>query len=491
MAESGKPRILVVDDNDEILDFLSLQLERRGYRATTCRRGREAVRLAVEQRPDLILLDIMMPDLDGFKVCRMLKDSPDTARIPIIFLTAKTTDVDKLKGFEVGAEDYLVKPFKIHELISKVQIFLRIKRLLDASEAEAHRARALFEVGKLISSSVDLPVVLSAVARSARDLLHADAASIMLCDAERRTLRVSCAEGDHVEPYRDTESPVDGSIAGWVVARSEPVIIDDIEHDPRFGAFPHRSQVRSSLLSPLAHHEVTFGTINVSYLGEERRLGKDELQLLSTLSSQASLAIANARLVESIRESYLRTIRALASAVDAKDSYTAGHCENVAHYATLIAAELGLSRSTIEEIRVGGILHDIGKIGIDDSILKKASRLDALEFEVMKGHPEKGYEILKDAGMGRATLDAVRHHHERVDGLGYPDGLRGDDIPIAARIVLVADAFDAMITDRVYRRGMPVDVAVEELRRYQGSQFDESCIDALCRALERGAEPGA
>ena len=133
----------------------------------------------------------MMPDIDGFKVCRMLKDSPETARIPVIFLTAKTTDLDKLKGFEVGAEDYLVKPFKIHELISKVQIFLRIKGLLDTTEEKAERFRTLFELGQVISTSLDLSEVLGSIARSVKDLLKADGVSIMLRDGD--ALQVACA----------------------------------------------------------------------------------------------------------------------------------------------------------------------------------------------------------------------------------------------------------------------------------------------------------
>ncbi|MFN7975459.1 MAG: HD domain-containing protein [Acidobacteriota bacterium] len=412
----------------------------------------------------------------------MLKDDPETAKIPVIFLTAKTTDVDKLKGFEVGGEDYLVKPFKIHELIGKVQIFLRIKALIDVAEQKAKSARALFEIGKLMCGSLDLPEVLSAITASVKDLLHADSASIMLCDEERRNLRVSHVEGPYAELYIERTVPISESIAGWVVRRGEPVLIDDIDNDPRFGGFPRRSQVKSAMITPLTHKDVTFGTINVSYLAE-RRLGSEALQLLFTLSSQAALAIANARLVASIRASHLRTIEALAKAVDQKDSYTASHCDNVADYAALIAERLGLPAIIVEEIRVGGMLHDIGKIGIGDDILKKPARLDTAEYTSMMEHPSKGHEILLGAGISGATLEAVLHHHERMDGKGYPAGLAGEEIPLAARIVLVADAFDAMTTDRVYRKGMPFSSAITELRKYEGSQFDKGCIDALCEAL--------
>lgn len=131
----------------------------------------------------------------------------------------------------------------------------------------------------------------------------------------------------------------------------------------------------------------------------------------------------------------------------------------------------------------GGILHDIGKIGIDDAVLKKKGRLSPEEAALMQHHPVKGHEILKGAGFGQATMDAVLYHHERVDGAGYPEGRAGDAIPIAARIVLVADAFDAMTTDRVYRKALPQEAAIQELRRFQDTQFDRRCIDALVQAL--------
>ncbi|MEK6227924.1 MAG: HD domain-containing phosphohydrolase [Actinomycetota bacterium] len=172
---------------------------------------------------------------------------------------------------------------------------------------------------------------------------------------------------------------------------------------------------------------------------------------------------------------------ALARAVDAKDSYTRSHCETVAELCAMIATELGLAPDRVAKLRLGGLVHDVGKIGVPDAILQKPSRLDPDEFEVMKTHSPLGHKIL----VGTEQAPWVLHHHERIDGGGYPAGLHGDEIPLEARIIHVADAFEAMTSDRPYRQGMPESWAIEELRRHAGAQFDRDSVSALLRALER------
>jgi diguanylate cyclase (GGDEF)-like protein len=177
---------------------------------------------------------------------------------------------------------------------------------------------------------------------------------------------------------------------------------------------------------------------------------------------------------------------ALALAVDAKDSYTRSHCQTVSQLCAVIAAELGLDRDRVARVRLGGLLHDVGKIGVPDAILNKPAALTDDEFELMKRHSLLGGDIVEAADMHEESR-WVRHHHERYDGTGYPDGLAGDDIPLESRIILVADAFEAMTSDRPYRVAPGQEFAVEELQRHAGAQFDPRVVDALCRALEASA----
>ena len=173
---------------------------------------------------------------------------------------------------------------------------------------------------------------------------------------------------------------------------------------------------------------------------------------------------------------------ALARAVDAKDSWTRSHCETVAELCALIATGLGLDDNRVEELRLAGLVHDVGKIGVPDAILQKPAALDAEEYATVKAHATLGHKILSGTELTREAV-WVLHHHERIDGGGYPHGLRGDRIPLESRIIHVADAFEAMTSDRPYRQGMPEDAAIEELRRHAGTQFDPMCVDALVAVL--------
>lgn len=188
-----------------------------------------------------------------------------------------------------------------------------------------------------------------------------------------------------------------------------------------------------------------------------------------------------------LRKGYIETIRALAEAVDAKDAYTRGHSERVAVYASRLARELNLEKTMIERVYFSGLLHDVGKIGIPDAIIAKPARLNEEEYREIKRHPEIGAKILEPVEMLSKIAPCVRHHHEWFDGStrGYPDRLRGEQIPLPSRIILVADTVEAMTSDRPYRKGLPMTVVIDELRKYSGRQFDPKIVDAFMRLLEQ------
>jgi putative nucleotidyltransferase with HDIG domain len=242
--------------------------------------------------------------------------------------------------------------------------------------------------------------------------------------------------------------------------------------------------MRSFLGVPLWTRQRFVGMLCLGNKRTGESFTKDDLALLGTLSTQASLAIYNAQLFEAQREALLGTIEALAHAIEAKDGYTIKHCERMTERATALAQAMHLPDHDVENIRLAAILHDIGKIGIPDSILNKPGRLTPEEYETMKEHPVIGARIVQSVGALTGVVSIVKHHHERYDGSGYPEKLEGTDIPLGARIIGVVDTYGAMTEDRVYRSAPGHRKAVEELTNLSGKQFDPEIVLAFLRLLE-------
>ncbi len=241
----------------------------------------------------------------------------------------------------------------------------------------------------------------------------------------------------------------------------------------------------------LTHHESLDGS------GYPRGLRGDDIPLFGRIVSVADAfnqmgeeiqkAIAEIqRQAEENRDLFMGSIRMLANAIDEKDPYTRGHSERVAYYSACVAKHLGMSPEEVERVHVSGIIHDVGKIGIEDKILRKAAALTDDEYEIMKQHPTKGEHILDAVPLLKEKAGDGLMHHENVDGSGYPRGLRGPDIPLFGRIVSVADAFDAMTTDRPYSKAMTFEAAVDRLKFLRGKKFDTQCVEAFEDAFKTG-----
>lgn len=318
--EVSQPVILVVDDNPTNVELIRAQLKPFSYTLVSAYDGEEALEKVRERTPDLILLDLMMPKLSGYEVCKALKNDPKTQLIPIIIVTALRDLEDKLKSIELGADDFLIKPFNKLELTTRVKSLLRLKSLYD-------------------------------------DL--------------------------------DT---------------SESIVFSLVE------------------------------------------------------------------------------------ALEAKDPYTRGHSERVSYFGVLIGEGVGLKGAELEILRKGCRLHDVGKVGIREDILNKQDKLTPEEFAHIRTHPTKGYEICKPLKSFKPMLPTILYHHERFDGKGWPEGLKGEDIPLSARICAIADTFDAMTSDRSYRRGMLPLQAANIMEREAGSgQWDPALVEVFVKSIRAQA----
>jgi len=346
---------------------------------------------------------------------------------------------------------------------------------------------AIFEIEKAITSAIDLETVLQQIVQMSIGLLDAKISSIMLVDEETEELVIAAAHGLSESYIQKGSIKVGESIAGMVIQGGKPIAVDDIRDNPRFAYTDHaRMEGLCSLLSvPLSLKDRVIGVLNI-YTEEPHVFNPHEINLFTSLASQAAIAIENARLFESLEEIYIEVITAMASAIDARDTYTHGHSQRVTEYAVAIAEGMGLSSAEVDIIRNASILHDVGKIGIKEDILKKPGRLTEEERREMEYHPFIGTKILSSVKLLEPVMPLVYHHHERFDGTGYPDGLRGEEIPLGARVIAVADAFESMTSDRPYRKALLLEEVMAELRYGSGRQFDPRIVEVFMRLADEG-----
>lgn len=247
-----------------------------------------------------------------------------------------------------------------------------------------------------------------------------------------------------------------------------------------------KEKINELLMAPIKNNDKWLGVLTVGTTG---KFTSRQKSLLSSIANNAAIAIENARLYDLSKRNFIKTVNALIAAIEAKDKYTEGHSHRVSKYAVILAEKMGLSKEQIDEVRVAGILHDIGKIGVPDAILSKPQRLTLEEYEQIKKHPTISNKILEPVGLTDGTMKAITHHHERWDGTGYPFGITNDQLSIEAQIISVADALDAMTSDRAYRKAMTEEDAVKEIVKGRDTQFSPRVVDALSELFKaKGAQ---
>ncbi|MFH1621869.1 MAG: HD domain-containing phosphohydrolase [Candidatus Omnitrophota bacterium] len=276
------------------------------------------------------------------------------------------------------------------------------------------------------------------------------------------------------------------SISGMVAKNKMPLLIQSFDNESYYQRINKEEYFSGSFISlPILAKDELLGIINIINKKTGKAFEKQDLYLINGIVAIGTVALKNIQLNKSIQEHYVNVIITLAKALDARDHYTKSHSENVEKSSVLIAKEIGLSNVEIEYIHKAALLHDIGKIAISDNILKKTTSLTNDEFEIIKNHPLCSEEIISSISFLGDSIKIVRHHHERYDGKGYPDGIKGGDIELGARIISVADSYDAMTSDRTYRKALSQEQAVQEIAKGKGTQFDPKVVDAFMELIKR------
>lgn len=357
-----------------------------------------------------------------------------------------------------------------------------------ALQRKIHTLTSLLEVGKKISSTLDLEEVLHRSFESVEEVLNAERSSVWRLNPGGRALSFFMARGEGLneDALRDVTMKVGEGIVGHVAEVRKPLVIEDAPSDPRWSDKVDRQlgfHTRSILCVPLEAHGRLLGVIQLLNRKDGEAFTREDSENLQNLGAQIAVAMENASLYEEKRRTFFGLLALLAEVIERRDAYTGGHVQRVVSYSIAIGKQLNMRDAELDTLKMAAILHDIGKIGIEDRILNKPGKLTEEEENRMKEHVVIGSQILGSSPLLRDIVPGVRHHHERYDGTGYPDGLKGEQIPLEARIITVADTFDAMTTTRPYRTKLEAETALKELERFAGEQFCPEVVNAFQEAL--------
>lgn len=474
-SNHGSARILVCDDEPVILDILRDVLEYEGFDVTTVGDGELALARLRDEAYDLLLTDLKMPRVDGLELIRRAAEAGIDSQFKTVVMTGFGTVETAVEAMKNGAFDYILKPFKpedVARLIRRALSELELQR----ENLALKETLGFYELSEALSSSMGLDDQLALIAELVRENLGVDGVMLHVSDRERPSeLSLCCSTGEDLDIN--------------VSRIFESLTVGDkfIAHGREVSEWISESSPAPSVLlgASLTVRGRPIGMITAFSNEVGRRLTEGQRKGLSVFGARAAGAIELDRTYQDLSESVKVTIESLARALEAKDPYTAGHSDRVAVYGRLIAQTVGFPEEEQARCFHGGLLHDIGKIGINLNVLNKAQKLTEEEYEMFKSHTTLGKRIIEPVKFLRPLIPYVYGHHEAWDGSGYPEGLAGEDIPFEGRLLAVADSYDAMTSNRPYRKALPHDIAIAELRRCAGKQFDRFYVDAFIPALEQ------
>jgi HD-GYP domain-containing protein (c-di-GMP phosphodiesterase class II) len=381
-------------------------------------------------------------------------------------------------------------------LVNQAAVAIENAQLYEKTRWHVEELSAMHNISQAFTATLDYQEVVSVVAKKVGALFDAQYASVLMPDETNHYLNIVASyklSAEYVWTVnKKRRIPIGVGPIGMSYTEQKPFSVGDINADDSYDLWKNVASVQnySAIIAlPLTAKGQGVGVICI-YFAETRHFKDDEISLLSTIANEAAIAIENSRMYENLQDAFVGTIRSLAETIDAKDAYTRGHSERVSLYGEAIARGLGISGDELQTIRYAGYLHDVGKIGIPDAILTKPGKLTGEEFAVIKKHPVLSERILRPVNFPFPVQSIVRHHHERYDGKGYPDGLGQEEIPLGARILFVADAYEAMTSDRPYRKALTNQMALDELLRNKGTQFDPRAVEVFARIIGSESEGG-
>jgi len=517
-GRSKKETILFVDDEESILNVVTEFFKRQGYQILTAGNGAEAMKIIENEKVDCCFTDINMPVMNGLDLAENIRLHDNT--MPVIIMTGYPSLENTIQTIKNGVVDFLIKPVNLKQMELCMRRVLRqrglfIENVLLKEEIQSkarleklnqellYKVDELNILNKIMSSfttivssadvfkrAVDIALeitqanhtmfhIINESVEQPFEVASAGTAATQTVNINTQNHHQLRPKSNGGEPAADQSSILDLIVE--VVSDEIPLLISQNN-----GARGLPRDLLSVMLVPLKIRDKVFGILTAGIRQSDNRFSEKDLYYLSFMAQSAAQSIENLALYENIYENLFATLYAFVNAVEARDLYTRQHSSRVTGISLIIGKQLGCTIEELDILNFAGHLHDIGKIGIRDDILLKPGRLTDEEFEKIKQHPAIGSNILEQLGMWEKERQIIRCHHERYDGAGYPDGLKEKQIPLLARILSVADVYDAMASDRAYRKRMEEKIILKVIHEGSGSQFDPDIVAAFEAVYEQG-----
>ena len=499
-------KILLVDDDQDIRDILRVFLEGLGYIIEEAENGIAALKILRNDEIDLVITDIQMPEMSGISLLEKIKEYNQD--IPVIVITGFPTIDVAVGAMKRGASDFITKPFKMAQIemvVKRVIINRDLLRENKKLKEEVRQKRTIESLNKKLNSKIeelsklyyisesipftkDEEILYESIIKTASEVTGAKKVFLMFKQKDSDELVLKKYIGVENE-IKNIRVKIGEGIVGEVAQLGNSFLVKSGEKKKLKPAPFEELYISNSFISlPIFIQKDLAAVLILSHKADGSDFTEDDLSLINVLCGRASLSLENLFLFKTIYEHINETLKSLINSIEARDKYTKRHSERVTALALKIASEMGLSSEEKNTLVFAGYLHDIGKIGVRDSILLKPNNLTGEEFREIMVHPVIGETIVKPLTLLPKVPTIIRHHHERWDGSGYPDGLKGKEIPLESRILAVADTFDAMTSIRPYRYQKTVNEAIREIIAKKNIYFDPEVVDAFYK-LTQEMEP--
>jgi len=516
-------KILTIDDDTFLRASIVAYLEDFGFTALEAGNGRSGLEMFRQERPDLVLLDLRMPEMDGIEILPiMVKESPQT---PIIIVSGMGTLDDSIQALRLGAWDYLTKPIQDFALLEhtmtraldRAQLMRENQRYKEYLEEEViQRTQQLERVNKALQTlsagnealvrATDEIQLLEHICKVIQGIGGYTVAWVGYLEGD--TLHCKACSGkagcnhESINLKNEDGGPTPECLLNRVRA-GEVIVMGNVCKEcvcVSYMRLLQQDDINSVFAYPLESNGEIFGILAI-YSKERDAFGTEEARLLRELGADLTFGIRTLRLhkereqavqdrersAHMLEAAMIQSIGAIGNILEKRDPYTAGHQQRVSLLTVAIAQELGLDDQFVEGLKLGSNIHDIGKVYIPAEILNRPGKLTPEEFGIIKTHAQVGFDIVKDVSFPWPVAQMILQHHERIDGSGYPNGLKGDEIILEAKIMAVADVIEAMSSHRPYRAGLGIDMALQEIERGCGTSYDEAIVEVTLRLFrEKG-----